>query len=183
MNRNDTILLLLGGGVLAYWVFNQNQFASATDTLASNAESLFMGWKNAGSGPTWVPYLNAAENTYGLPVDMLARQAYQESDFIEAVIRGTRPSSAGALGILQMMPQYFNSVTVPKPFTDQDVLAQIDQAAQQMVSLFRSTQSWPLALAAYNAGLGTVEKYGGIPPFAETQNYVAKILADVPGLA
>jgi peptidoglycan DL-endopeptidase CwlO len=195
---------LIGLGVLtaaaALWAYSRTQSgqaasSSAADLTANLGTSIgedlssmgatlgLVDWKNAGAGPTWVPVLNQVEGQYGLPADLLARMAYQESSFRESVIRGTTASTAGALGILQLEPAYFSSVRVPKPFTDADVRAQIGQAAQQMQSLYSQFGDWSLALAAYNAGAGNVEKYGGIPPFTETQNYVADITADVPALA
>lgn len=139
-----------------------------------------MSWKDQGEGPRWVPVLNQAEESYGIPTDLLARVAYQESSFRPEVIDGTTASPAGALGIMQLMPQFFPVVKGPVPFSPEETEQQIDEAARYLASLFESTHDWKLALAAYNAGLGNVRKYNGIPPFAETQNYVAQITADVP---
>jgi soluble lytic murein transglycosylase-like protein len=131
----------------------------------------------------------AAEQAYGLPQNLLARQAYAESGYEQDFIDGTRSSAAGALGILQLEPQYFDTVRRSIPFSDQDTLDQINQAAAQMATLYgqllplaNSTgqNPWALALAGYDAGAGAVQRYGGVPPFTETENYVAKILADVP---
>lgn len=201
-------LILLGGlaaAAAAWWYYQRQQAAlsapntSALDTSAwgigsavgqTISEDLSMvgetlgvtSWKNVAEGSTWVPVLNAAEQQYGLPQDLLARVAYQESHFRESIIRGTQASPAGALGIMQLEPAYFSSVRVPVPFSDSDVRAQIDEAAQQLQSLYGEFGDWSLALAAYNAGAGNVRKYGGIPPFTETQNYVAQITADVPAI-
>lgn len=157
----------------------------ATDTLdniVSSTVAAIAGWKSVGSASDWLPTLGQAEVDHGLPQDLLARTAFEESSFKESVIRGTKASPAGALGILQMMPEYFDTVDVPVPFTDADVTAQIYQSAQQIQSLYGSFHDWSLTLAAYNAGAGNVHKYGGIPPFPETQKYVAQIIADVPAL-
>lgn len=199
--RSSTLIAL---GALAaaagLWAYSRTQSGQAAssdiaDLTASLGNSIsedltvagstlgLVDWKSAGSGPQWVPVLNQAEQQYGLPADLLARVAYQESSFRESVIRGTTPSPAGALGMMQMLPRYFSSVRAPVPFSDGAVRAQIGQAAQQLSSLYSQFGDWSLALAAYNAGAGNVEKYGGIPPFAETQNYVAQISADVPALA
>lgn len=146
-------------------------------------------WQESANAQKWAPSLAAAEQDYGLPTNLLARQAYAESSYAQDVIDGTRSSSAGALGILQLMPQYFTTVQRPIPFSDQDTADQINEAAANMASLYRQLSPlasstgqnpWALALAGYNAGAGNVTKYGGIPPFAETQAYVANILADVP---
>jgi peptidoglycan DL-endopeptidase CwlO len=190
MKRNQLLWLLLGGAALAYWYANRNSSSggitsSVGDSVSNITDSItaaIAGWKNVGSGAQWIPYLNQAEDQYGLPADLLARIAYQESRFRDDIIRGTKVSPAGALGLMQMMPAYFQSVNVPRPYTDTDVVNQIDEAARLMVANFQSTKSWPLAIAAYNAGLGNVKKYAGIPPFAETQNYVAQVTADVPSL-
>lgn len=139
-------------------------------------------WKSEGSGPTWVPVLYLAEAEVGLPQDLLASIAYQESHFREDIIRGTTASRAGALGMMQLMPRFFPSVRAPVPFTDNDVSNQIEDAAHQMAALFQSTQDWDLAIAAYNAGLGNVHKYSGIPPFDETQAYVDQVTRRVVGL-
>lgn len=169
--RSYTTLQLQSGGGSA---------DSTVGDVVTAVESAVVGWKNVGSASTWLPVIAQAEQSYGLPTDLLARMAYQESHFRESIIRGTQTSPAGALGILQLMPQYFQSVNVPVPFSDEDVQAQINEAAKQMQTLYGQFSDWHLALAAYNAGAGNVRKYGGIPPFTETQNYVSEITADVP---
>ena len=146
-------------------------------------------WQESANAQKWAPFLAAAERAYALPTNLLARQAYAESSYAQDVIDGTRPSSAGALGILQLMPQYFTTVQRPTPFSDQDTADQINEAAANMASLYQQlfplasstgANPWALALAGYNADAGDVKKYSGIPPFPETQAYVSKILADVP---
>lgn len=129
-------------------------------------------WKSKGN--KYLPILWAAEDKYGIPRDLLARQAYQESHFRDDIISGATVSSAGALGIMQIVPRFH-------PTADPlNVPAAIDYAARFLSQLHRQFGSWKLALAAYNAGPGNVTKYGNtVPPFAETQNYVTQILADV----
>jgi len=140
------------------------------------------GWMNVEQGPVWVPVINQAEAAAGIPTNLLARMAYQESSFRPDVIDGTRPSCAGALGILQLMPQYFSTVQVPVPFTTQDTMDQITQAAQQLQTLYGQFTDWTLAVAAYNAGATRIANYiaGTGPLPAETAAYVADIIADVP---
>ncbi len=188
--RDLTLLVGLGiGGALLYWLVNRQSAAPASfaanpiTSISDAVVSAVSGWKNVGSGPTWVPVLNATEQQLGIPTDLLARLAYQESHFREEIIRGTLASPAGALGIMQLMPQFFSSVAAAKPYTDDAVNAQIAEGAANLVSQYESFGSWDLALAAYNAGPGAVQKAGGIPAFTETQNYVAQILADVPAAA
>jgi soluble lytic murein transglycosylase-like protein len=140
------------------------------------------GWEGVEEGPTWVPVINQSEVANSIPTNLLARMAYQESHFRQDIIDGTTASSAGALGILQLMPQYFSTVQVATPFSTSDTVAQIQQAAQQLASLYDEFSDWTLAVAAYNAGATTIKNYvagtGSLP--AETSAYVADVIADVP---
>lgn len=163
--------------------------ASTGGGAVVGAVALLAYWQQSANAQKWAPVLAAAEQANGLPANLLARMAFTESAYAQDVIDGTRSSSAGALGILQLEPQYFDTVQRPIPFSDQDTVDQINQAAAQMASLVQQLgplaatsgqNPWALALAGYNAGVGAVKQYRGIPPFAETQNYVTGILADVP---
>lgn len=80
-------------------------------------------------------------------------------------------SPVGAVGLFQLMQSSFPGVDIHDPITN------IDTGVNYLAKLLDQYDGdTSLALAAYNAGPGNVHKYGGIPPFAETQNYVAKIL-------
>ncbi len=185
MNRK-LLILLFGGSFIAYYFYSKSQGGGVvTDTVDKMTDSIkasVVGWKNVGDGALWLPYLTQAEIQFGIPTDLLARIAYQESHFRTEIIRGTKSSPVGALGIMQMMPQYFQTVNRARPYLDTDVVDQIMEAAKQVASLYKSTNDWSLTLAAYNAGLGNVKKYAGIPPFKETQDYVTQITADVPSV-
>jgi soluble lytic murein transglycosylase-like protein len=139
---------------------------------AKKTVSLVSGWRERGT--KYLPILYAAEDKYGIPRDLLARLAYQESRFREDIISGATVSPAGALGIMQIVPRFH-------PNADPlNVPAAIDYAARFLSQLHKQFGTWKLALAAYNAGPGNVTKYGNtVPPFTETQNYVSQILADV----
>lgn len=100
-------------------------------------------------------------------------------DLISAVIRtesGYRPdavSRTGAKGLMQLMPGTARALGVTEPFdARQNVLGGSEYLAQQLAH-FGSVEK---ALAAYNAGPGAVKKYDGVPPFAETQNYVRRVM-------
>jgi soluble lytic murein transglycosylase-like protein len=191
VTRNQWIILSLGG--LAAYVYYQNSQTPAASNdalnftnnpLSSISEAIVSstaGWKNVGMGPTWVPYLNAAEVQFGIPTDLLARIAYQESHFRDDIISGETASSAGALGLMQLEPQYFASVRVPTPFSADDTVAQIQDAAQDLVTNYNALKNWPQAVAAYNAGLKTIQTgNASAANAATTAQYVAQILADVP---
>jgi soluble lytic murein transglycosylase-like protein len=149
---------------------------------AAGTVYILMPWKskaelNAGD-PLYgqlMALLAAAEQQYGIPTDLLARQAFQESSFLPSNIYGG-PNSAGAVGLMQFEP----ATAAQYGVTDlDDPNQEVPAAAQYMAALYKEFGSWALALAAYDAGPGNVTKYGGIPPFPETQNYVAQILADM----
>jgi soluble lytic murein transglycosylase-like protein len=189
MTGEEKLWLLLAGAAGLYWYVSSQSAdptsftANPVSAMSDAISSAISGWKNTNNGPTWVPVLNATEQQLGIPTDLLARLAYAESRFRTDIIRGTTPSPVGALGIMQFMPTTSPTVNKPIPYSDADVTAQIQAGGAYLVQQFERFGSWELALAAYNAGPGNVEKYGGIPPFPETQNYVAQIIADVPSAA
>lgn len=173
---NNLPWVLLGVGAIAYIVYNQGGVTDDVEQAESDVTAQLYGWKAAGSGPTWVPVINQIESELGLPADILAATAYQESSFKEGVIRGTTPSSDGlSLGIMQLQTRYYPSVQVATPFTDADIEAQINDAANTFVTNYNALQSWPEAIAAYNQGLSGVQNNG----ITSTQ-YVANILANAP---
>ena len=96
--------------------------------------------------------------------------AHAESGFDEKAV-----SPKGAQGLMQLMPDVQGDYGVKDPF---DAAQSIDAAARHLRGLLaRYKGDYALAAAAYNAGIGTVTKYGGIPPYAETIAYVAKVQA------
>ena len=122
----------------------------------------------------WAALARQAAQQAGHPwPDLFVAQMRQESGFNEDVIYCRRFSSAGAMGIAQFMPATAAGLGVD-PCNPTAALA---AAARLMVSYYNRYGDWAKALAAYNAGPGNVDKYGGVPPFAETQSYVSSILA------
>ncbi len=111
----------------------------------------------------------SAAATYSVPENLLKAVAGAESAFQPSAV-----SSAGAEGLMQLMPAVASSLHV-NPFNPgQSIMA----AAHLLSSYHGQFGSWPLALAAYNAGPGAVEAYSGIPPYAETTAYVSKVLTN-----
>ena len=107
------------------------------------------------------------EREYGLPSGIVDAVIYQESRG-----RMNAVSPKGALGLMQLMPGTAAQLGVNPYDADQNIRGGARYLRQQ-IDRFGSI---PLALAAYNAGPGAVLRYGGIPPYRETQNYVATIL-------
>jgi soluble lytic murein transglycosylase-like protein len=103
---------------------------------------------------------------HGIPADMFLRLIQQESGW-----NAGAKSHKGAMGLAQLMPDTARMLGVD-PY---DPTQNIEGGARYLIQQYRTFGSWRLALAAYNAGPGAVRKYGGVPPYAETINYVAVI--------
>ncbi|MCB0272116.1 MAG: lytic transglycosylase domain-containing protein [Bdellovibrionales bacterium] len=126
-------------------------------------------WKNANPTPSsFHPYISTASRKYGVSIRLIHSIIKAESDFNPQAV-----SRKGAQGLMQIMPQTAQSLGLDNPF---DPETNIDAGVRYFKKLLDHFQgNTSLALAAYNAGLSTVEKYQGIPPFPETIEYVRKI--------
>lgn len=104
---------------------------------------------------------------HGIPEDLFLRLVQQESGWNPGAV-----SHKGATGLAQLMPG-----TAQKLGVDiNDPHQNLEGGARYLKMMYQKFGSWRLALAAYNAGPGAVEKHDGIPPYAETVNYVKAIL-------
>jgi len=117
--------------------------------------------------------LEAAAHKAGLPPEFLKSVARIESAFRQDAV-----SPKGAIGVMQLMPATARDLGVDPHDHEQN----LEGGARLLRDLLLRYQNEPdqvrRALAAYNAGAGAVDRYKGIPPFAETQSYVDKVLAE-----
>lgn len=112
-------------------------------------------------------YAIAEAKKKGIPPDLFLRMIGAESSFNQSAV-----SPKGATGLGQLMPGTAKELGVDPS----DPYQNVEGSARYLAQQYAKFGTWPLALAAYNAGPGAVSKYGAIPPYAETQGYVAKIM-------
>ena len=114
-------------------------------------------------------FLSMAKNAarkHSVPEDLFLRLIQQESGWQPAAL-----SHKGAIGLAQLMPGTAAGLRVDPHDPQQN----LEGGARYLAMQYRTFGSWRLALAAYNAGPGAVKKYGGVPPYQETTNYVRVI--------
>jgi hypothetical protein len=116
----------------------------------------------------YAPLINAAAQQYGISPALVEAVMWQESRYNHRAV-----SSAGAIGLMQLMPGTAHNLGVNPHDPWQNVFGGAAYLRKQL-DLFNNNV--PFALAAYNAGPGAVIKHGGVPPYAETRNYVSVIM-------
>ncbi len=126
--------------------------ASSIETVSTSMDAIF----------------EEAAELYDVPLNLLKAMGKAESGFDANAV-----SSAGAQGVMQLMPATARSLGVEDPFDARsNIMGGAKYISQQ---LKKYNGNIDLALAAYNAGSGNVAKYGGVPPFKETRNYIQRI--------
>ncbi|MBC1374944.1 lytic transglycosylase domain-containing protein [Listeria sp. FSL L7-1699] len=143
--------------------------ATTTTETPTTSTSELTNWNNYQIKPIsaenegkYSDLIKTAATKYGVPEALIKRVIQVESNFNPNVV-----SSAGATGLMQLM--YGSNRTDPA--------TNIDAGTKQLAGYIKKYDGdLKLALAAYNAGPGNVHKYGGVPPFKETQNYLMKII-------
>jgi len=152
-----------GGAQTTYEVHGATSIKSTIPLVASNKSA---------------PYeasINEHARRQGVAADLVRAVIQVESAFNPVAV-----SNKGAMGLMQLMPATAMELGVRNPFDpDQNIRGGVTYLKQLLT---RYDQKVELALAAYNAGIGNVEKYGDVPPFKETRNYVNKITKAAPPL-
>lgn len=140
---------------------------TSINTSKSTSKTDFASY--LGESSTLDGIFEKAAKKYDISVNLLKAVGKAESNFNEKAV-----SRSGAQGIMQLMPATAASLGVKDSF---DAEENIMGGAKYLSGLLKKYDgNTKLALAAYNAGSGNVAKYGGIPPFKETQNYVVKVM-------
>ncbi len=113
--------------------------------------------------------INSCALQYGVDKSLVKAVIHAESGYDPHAV-----SAKGASGLMQLMPNTARSLKVGNSFDPEENIRGGVKYLRFLLDTFRGDVS--LALAAYNAGLSRVAQYGGVPPYAETRNYVAKVL-------
>ena len=112
--------------------------------------------------------IERAARKYGVESELVKAVATAESNLNQQAM-----SQVGAIGVMQLMPETAESLGVD-PYDEKENIEGGAHYIRQMLDKFNGNVKY--AVAAYNAGPGAVQKYGGIPPYSETQNYVGRVL-------
>ena len=117
----------------------------------------------SGRRSAYMPHAQAVARKHGIPEALFLRLVNQESGW-----NPNARSHKGAMGLAQLMPGTAAKLGV----NPGDPVQNLEGGARYLKMMYNQFGDWRLALAAYNAGPGAVQKYGGIPPYRETRNYV-----------
>src|SRR5262245_29402618 len=141
--------------------------AASTSFAATLTNALTSSTAPAGDGQ-YASEIRSAASKYGVDPALISAVVDQESGFDP-----NAQSPAGAAGLMQLMPGTAAGLGVTNPFDPAQAIDGGTRYLRDQLDAFGGDVS--LALAAYNAGPGAVKRYGGVPPYAETQRYVQNI--------
>lgn len=156
-----------------YTVNNIQKAVAGNKTVSSQFDSLLASEtaklaENGNEAYNLKDIFAEAAEKYNIPQELLEAIGYHESRFQTGVT-----SSAGAMGIMQLMPGTAQAMGVQDAYDPYDNIMGAAKLLGYLSDLYDGDLK--LTLAAYSAGTGNVAKYGGVPPFSETQNYIKDI--------
>lgn len=162
---------IIAGGIAGLLIVGRHtETGNYYMTAAANALGLVTDEQRANYAK-YMPTIQKAEADHGLPAGLLARLLKKESSYLTSIITGERKSPVGALGIAQFMPATAKELGI-NPL---DPAQAIPGAARYLAGLKRSLGTWDKAVAAYNWGIGNVQRKGLAAAPKETRDYVLAI--------
>lgn len=182
MARGVEIVML--GGALGFGLFEvyrrmvattagDEESDALTDTVESMKAQMNGGWPSGSE--IYRGTIEYAAAQYNVPVSILSWLLWKESRYNPVIIDGTKRSSAGAMGIAQFMPATARE-ELGSEAAALDPARAIPGAARYLAKLYRSLGTWEKALAAYNWGIGNVQRKGLAAAPAETRDYYSTIM-------
>lgn len=166
-NQNGVQNPLMYTGTKPIYIPSSTNYAQSIFTETKKLESTLR--QSGQQKNNFEDIIQRAAEKYKIPARLISSIVKHESNFNPKTV-----SHAGAQGLMQLMPGTARYLGVQNSFDPEQNIDGGARYLKQMLDQFNG--DYKLALAAYNAGPGNVKKYGGIPPFKETQNYVKKVL-------
>ena len=149
---------------------SEQVLAFTVETPASVPAHTGLGFLGPPRVDVYAEQFEAASRASGVDDALLRAVAHAESAFDPKAV-----SPKGALGVMQLMPETAAQYRVKEPFSSRESITAGATHLGNLLKLYEGDLT--LTAAAYNAGVGAVKRYGGVPPYAETQAYVAKVVA------
>jgi soluble lytic murein transglycosylase-like protein len=167
------IVKLRGGGEMAFdrtliTRIGPDEVAYPEESPATAQPTQVISGARLAENTSYDPIIESASDKHGVDARIVKAVIQVESSF-----QPRARSPKGAMGLMQLMPRTARQYAARNPYDPKSNI----EAGTRYLSKLLSEFELPLALAAYNAGEGAVRRFGGIPPYAETQAYVAKILS------
>lgn len=163
---------------------DSRSFLQAAGSISSSRETSVLPFNVSLAQATGQAFLRPASKRFSPEIEALIQKYSSMNglapDLVRAVIQVESDgnprtvSHKGAIGLMQLMPEEVKGYGIRDPFDPEQNIAGGTRQLAEKLKLFNGDIS--LALAAYNAGTGAVRKYGGIPPYRETQDYVQRVL-------